>query len=151
MNRENDLDQNEAGRAGEMKGEVEFRDVCFLYKEGEPTLESVSFKVSPGQTVAIVGQTGSGKTSLMKLVNRTYDVGSGAVLVDGMDVRQWNLAALRRQISIIEQDIFLFSRSIAENIAFGKPGAEPGGDRRGCPGSPGGRIHRSPWRRSTRP
>lgn len=124
MNRENNLDQNEAGHASEMKGEVEFRDVSFFYKEGEPTLEQVSFKVSPGQTVAIVGQTGSGKTSLMKLVNRTYDVGLGAVLVDGVDVRQWNLAALRRQISIIEQDIFLFSRSIAENIAFGKPGAE---------------------------
>jgi ATP-binding cassette subfamily B protein len=73
--------------------------------------------------VAIVGQTGSGKTSLMKLLNRTYDAGCGQVLVDGKDVRNWNLAALRRQISIIEQDVFLFSRSIAENIAFGKPSA----------------------------
>ncbi len=123
MNRENNLDQNEAGYAGEMKGEVEFRDVRFAYKDGEPTLENLSFKVQPGQTVAIVGQTGSGKTSLMKLVNRTYDVTCGQVLVDGVDVRDWNLAALRRQISIIEQDIFLFSRSIAENISFGRPGA----------------------------
>jgi ATP-binding cassette subfamily B protein len=70
-----------------------------------------------------VGQTGSGKTSLVKLVNRTYDALSGQVLVDGRDVRDWNLEALRRQISIIEQDIFLFSRSIAENIAFGNPHA----------------------------
>ncbi len=123
MTRENNLDQNESGYAGEMRGEVEFRDVCFAYSEAEPTLEHVSFKVRPGQTVALVGQTGSGKTSLMKLVNRTYDATCGQVLVDGTDVRDWNLAALRQQISIIEQDIFLFSRSIAENIAFGKPGA----------------------------
>ncbi|MBI4731163.1 MAG: ABC transporter ATP-binding protein [Chloroflexi bacterium] len=123
MTRENNLDQNESGYAGGMKGEVEFRDVSFVYSEGEPTLEYVSFKVKPGQTVAIVGQTGSGKTSLMKLINRTYDATGGQVLVDGRNVRDWNLAALRQQISIIEQDVFLFSRSIAENIAFGKPGA----------------------------
>ncbi len=92
----------------------------------EPVLQSISFKVKPGQTVAIVGQTGSGKTSLMKLVNRTYDTNAGKVLVDGVDVRDWNLASLRSQISIIEQDIFLFSRSVAENIAFGKPEATPG-------------------------
>jgi ATP-binding cassette subfamily B protein len=66
-----------------------------------------------------VGQTGTGKTTLAKLVNRTYDVSSGQVLVDGVDVREWNLEALRRRISIIEQDIFLFSRSIAANINFG--------------------------------
>jgi ATP-binding cassette subfamily B protein len=123
MNRENNLDQNESGYAGAMKGEVEFRQVCFAHDGAEPTLDQVSFKVKPGQTVAIVGQTGSGKTSLMKLINRIYDTTCGQVLVDGMDVREWNLAALRRQISIIEQDVFLFSRSIAENIAFGKPGA----------------------------
>ncbi len=76
-----------------------------------------------GQTVAIVGQTGSGKSTLTKLINRIYDAEAGSVLVDGVDVRDWNLAALRRQISIIEQDIFLFSRTIAENIAFGAPDA----------------------------
>jgi ATP-binding cassette subfamily B protein len=75
--------------------------------------------------VAIVGQTGSGKTSLIRLLNRTYDVAQGQVLIDGVDVRDWNLEALRRGISIIEQDVFLFSRTIAENIAFGKPGAAP--------------------------
>jgi ATP-binding cassette, subfamily B, bacterial len=73
--------------------------------------------------VAIVGQTGSGKTSLVKLINRTYDAIGGQVLVDGVDVRDWNLASLRSQISMIEQDIFLFSRPLFENIAFGKPGA----------------------------
>ena len=75
--------------------------------------------------MAIVGQTGSGKSTLAKLINRIYDVDQGRVLVDGIDVRDWNLAALRRQISIIEQDIFLFSRTIAENIAFGHPNATP--------------------------
>jgi ATP-binding cassette subfamily B protein len=119
INRRTDLDQNTAGYAGSMRGAVEFRDVCFEYENGEPALESISFKVEPGQTVAIVGQTGSGKTSLVKLVNRTYDATAGQVLVDGRDVREWNLEALRRNISIIEQDIFLFSRTIAENIAFG--------------------------------
>ena len=91
--------------------------------EGDFVVQNVSFKVKQGQTVAIVGQTGTGKTSLMKLINRTYDVTSGQVLVDGVDVRDWNLASLRSQISIIEQDIFLFSRSLSDNIAFGKPDA----------------------------
>jgi len=123
MNRENNLDQNLAGYARPLRGEVEFRGVSFRYGEGDPVLEEVSFRVEPGQTVAIVGQTGAGKTSLARLINRTYDASAGQVLVDGVDVRDWNLENLRRNISIIEQDIFLFSRSIAENIAFGKPDA----------------------------
>jgi ATP-binding cassette subfamily B protein len=126
INRETNLDQNEAGYSGAIRGEVEFRGACFSYSNDESILTDVSFKVQPGQTVAIVGQTGTGKTSLMKLVNRTYDTSCGQVLVDGVDVRDWNLATLRQQISIIEQDIFLFSRSIAENLAFGKPGAPQG-------------------------
>ena len=120
INRETDLDQNTQGYADAMRGEVEFRNVDFAYGS-ENVLENISFKVRPGQTVAIVGQTGSGKTSLVKLINRTYDTSQGQVLVDGVDVRDWNLAALRSQISMIEQDIFLFSRSVSENIAFGKP------------------------------
>ncbi len=123
MNREDNLDQNTAGYAKPMRGEIEFRAVTFKYADGDSVLDNISFKVQPGQTVAIVGQTGSGKTSLARLINRTYDVTSGQVLVDGVDVRDWNLENLRRNISIIEQDIFLFSRTIAENIAFGKPGA----------------------------
>ncbi|GAB4484516.1 MAG: ABC transporter ATP-binding protein [Anaerolineales bacterium] len=121
MNRENNLGQNAAGYSGALRGEIEFRNVRFGY--GEDVLKDISFKVHPGQTVAIVGQTGAGKTSLVRLVNRTYDASAGQILVDGVDVRDWNLAALRSQISMIEQDIFLFSRSISDNIAFGKPDA----------------------------
>jgi len=130
MNQENNLDQNADGYSESMQGEVEFRNVCFTYlpdKEGDDcdrsVLQNISVKVQPGQTVAIVGQTGTGKTTLVRLINRTYDVTGGTVFVDGVDVREWDLEALRRNISIIEQDIFLFSRTIAENIAFGKPSA----------------------------
>jgi ATP-binding cassette subfamily B protein len=123
LNRETDLDQNIAGFTGPMTGAITFNNVCFAYNQGEPTLEGITFSVEPGQTVALVGQTGSGKTSLVKLVNRTFDIGEGQVIVDGVDVRDWNLETLRQNISIIEQDIFLFSRSVADNIAFGKPAA----------------------------
>ncbi len=125
INRETDLDQNLAGQVLEMRGAITFHQVEFAYDERDPALTGINLKVTPGQTVAIVGQTGTGKTSLVKLVNRTYDVTQGQVLVDGVDVRDWNLEALRKQISIIEQDIFLFSRTIAENIAFGRPDATP--------------------------
>lgn len=120
MNRENNLDQNEQGYAAPMRGKIEFRHATFAYDDGQPAVEDITFTVEPGQTVAIVGQTGSGKTTLARLVNRTYDVTSGQVLVDGVDVRDWQLESLRQQISIIEQDIFLFSQSIHDNIAFGR-------------------------------
>lgn len=123
INRENNLDQNLQGYSGEMKGEIEFRDVSFSYDGKESVLKNISFKIKPGQTIAIVGQTGSGKTTLAKLVNRTYDCSSGRVMVDGVEVRDWNLEALRKNVSIIEQDIFLFSRSVRENISFGVPEA----------------------------
>ncbi len=123
INRETKLDQNIGGSHEQMQGAIEFRDVTFAYDGHEPALENISFSIKPGQTVAIVGQTGTGKTTLAKLVNRTYDITGGELLVDGREVRQWQLEALRRQISIIEQDIFLFSSSLAENIAFGFPDA----------------------------
>jgi ATP-binding cassette, subfamily B, bacterial len=123
LNKETDLDQNAAGYSGQMTGDVEFREVTFQYEQQGEVIQDISFSVREGQTVAVVGQTGAGKTSLAKLINRTYDVSRGSVLVDGRDVRDWNLETLRQNISIIEQDIFLFSRSIAENIAFGKQDA----------------------------
>lgn len=119
---ETELDENVGGQAQPMRGDIVFENVSFGY-EGRPLLQDVSLHVRPGQTVAIVGQTGSGKSSLTQLVNRTYDTTAGRVLIDGVDVRAWSMDALRSQIGKIEQDIFLFSRTIAENIAFGKPGA----------------------------
>jgi ATP-binding cassette subfamily B protein len=130
INTRTELGQNLGGYDERMRGAVTFENVTFCYEtpdeacsldEDAATLEDVSFHVEPGQTVAIVGQTGTGKSTLAKLLNRTYDVDAGRVLIDGVDVRDWNLEALRRQISIIEQDIFLFSRNIVENIAFGHP------------------------------
>ncbi len=124
LNVETDLDQNTGGYAESVRGAIRFENISFSYHEGDkPVLHDVSFEVEPGKTVAIVGQTGSGKTTLTKLVNRTYDVNQGRVLIDDVNVTDWNLARLRSQISIIEQDIFLFSRSIADNIRFGKPEA----------------------------
>ncbi len=129
INAESDLDQNLQGYSATMQGEVSLQDVTFCYRPPgetcptEPALEEITFSVMPGQTIAIVGQTGSGKSSIAKLINRIYDVDSGHVRIDGVDVRDWNLESLRQQISIIEQDIFLFSRTIAENIAFGHPNA----------------------------
>ncbi len=142
VNDETDLDENAAGHAAPMRGEVLFEGVSFGYDgtadggqqtegvDNPPTvhrppstvLENISFSARPGETVAIVGQTGAGKTTLTRLVNRTYDATAGRVLIDGVDVRSWSLQSLRSQISTIEQDIFLFSRTIAENIAFGASG-----------------------------
>ncbi len=116
---ENNLDQNEAGYNQPIRGEITFEGVNFGYTSEKEVLHDISFSVQPGQTVALVGQTGAGKTSVTKLINRTYDATAGRVLVDGVDVRDWSMAALRSQISIIEQDIFLFSRTLADNIAFG--------------------------------
>lgn len=123
IRREVKLTQNPRGYAQTMRGEIAFKDVTFSYPDAQNSLEGVTFHVQPGQTIALVGQTGTGKTTLAKLINRTHDPSSGQVLIDGVDVRNWNLASLRKQISIIEQDVFLFSRTLAENIAFGCPKA----------------------------
>jgi ATP-binding cassette subfamily B protein len=125
INRQNDLDQNITGYQATIHGDIEFNHVTFAYNDQEPVLSDLNFKIKAGMTVAIVGQTGSGKTTLAKLVNRTYDATEGVVSIDEIDVRDWNLDALRHQISIIEQDIFLFSRTVAENIAFGCQDATP--------------------------
>jgi ATP-binding cassette subfamily B protein len=118
INTETELDENEAGVAKPIRGEVVFENVSFGY-DGKPVLKNISFVAQPGGTIAIVGQTGSGKTTLTWLINRIFDADSGRVLVDGVNVRDWNLESLRSQISTIEQDVFIFSRSLAGNIAFG--------------------------------
>jgi ATP-binding cassette subfamily B protein len=117
---ETELDQNSDGYTAPMRGEIVFENVSFRHGDSnDDLLRNISFSARPGETIAVVGQTGSGKSTLTKLVNRTYDVADGRILIDGIDVREWNLDSLRSQISIIEQDIFLFSRTVAENIAFG--------------------------------
>lgn len=144
INTKTELDRNEAGYQDKMNGAIRFDGATFRYAAEDLTmetptaeasiheerlpsnrsaLENISFTVEPGETLALVGQTGAGKSTVAKLINRIYDVEAGQILVDGVDVREWDLAALRRQISIIEQDVFLFSRTIAQNIAFGKADA----------------------------
>ena len=119
INTKNELDENRAGITKEIQGEVTFKNVSFNF-ENNKVLDNISFHIKSGWTVAIVGQTGSGKTTLTRLINRIFDTTYGAVLIDNIDVRDWKLKDLRSQISFIEQDIFLFSRSIRENIAFGR-------------------------------
>ncbi len=134
INTETELDENAGGVDQPIRGEVTFDHVSFGYASAgavsEPAearlhnvLCDISFHIRPGETVAIVGQTGSGKSTLTRLINRIFDAESGRVLIDGIDVRDWNLESLRSQISFIEQDPFLFSRTIRENIAFGRPDA----------------------------
>jgi ABC-type multidrug transport system fused ATPase/permease subunit len=105
------------------KGKVEFRNVTFGYVKDRPVLKKVSFTVHPGEKIAILGATGSGKTSIIYLIPRFYDVDSGSILIDGNDVRDFKLSSLRRQIGLVLQDVFIFTGSIKDNIAFGKPDA----------------------------
>jgi ATP-binding cassette subfamily B protein len=118
MNDDTAIDENRDGYSAPIQGEVVFEQVFFSYGSSR-TLKDLSFRVEKGQTIAIVGQTGEGKTTLTKLVNRIYDTDSGRILIDGVDIREWDLARLRSQIATIEQDIFLFSKSIEQNITFG--------------------------------
>jgi ATP-binding cassette subfamily B protein len=106
-----------------LKGAVEFDNVSFSYEGSKETLSNISLKIFPGEKVALMGFVGSGKTTLAELVPRFYDVSSGRVLVDGYDVRDASLKSLRSQIGIVLQDTFIFSTTIKENIAFGKPQA----------------------------
>ena len=119
INTETEMDENPKGHTERMRGEVVFDHVTFEYGGDAPVLKDISFRAAPGETIAIVGGTGSGKTSLTRLINRVYDVTAGRVLVDDVDVRDWRMEALRSDVSFIEQDVFLFSRTIAENIAYG--------------------------------
>ena len=107
-------------RATRALGAIAFEHVSFEYRRGEPVLRDLSFRVEAGQKVAIVGATGSGKTTIIKLLNRFYDVTSGRILVDGVDVREWDLRNLRRTIGLVQQDVFLFAGDLLENIRLSR-------------------------------
>ncbi|HEX3552614.1 MAG TPA: ABC transporter ATP-binding protein [Thermoanaerobaculia bacterium] len=109
-----------AYRPERVRGDIDFDDVWFSYKEDEPVLKGLSFRVRPGETLAVVGHTGAGKSTLANLLLRFYDVDRGAVRVDGVDVREWDLARLRRSVAMVLQDVFLFSGSVGANIRLGE-------------------------------
>ncbi len=102
-----------------VRGEIEFRDVWFGYKEDEPVIRGVSFKIAPGEKLAIVGATGAGKTSLIKLLTRMYDVDGGSILIDGKNIRNVEKHELRRNVAMVLQDVFLFSGDVESNIRIG--------------------------------
>lgn len=108
-------------KTGRARGRIEFQNVWFAYNDEDWVLKDVSFTVEPGQTVALVGRTGAGKTTLTNLLMRFHDVQRGRVLVDGVDVREWDLRALRGNFGIVLQDVFLFSGTIEHNIRAGQP------------------------------
>lgn len=120
LNREPRIKSREGAIVKKPEGRVEFRNVSFKYGK-EPVLEDISFSANPGQTVAIVGPTGSGKSTLVSLISRFYDCTGGSVLVDGIDVRDYDVRTLRDNIAVAMQDVFLFSETIEGNIAYGAP------------------------------
>ncbi|MBI2533216.1 MAG: ABC transporter ATP-binding protein [Deltaproteobacteria bacterium] len=102
-----------------LRGEIEFKNVWLSYHAGEPVLKDISFRIRPGEKVALVGATGGGKTSIISALCRFYDIERGAILIDGVEIREWDKQALRRQLGLVLQDVFLFSGDIAENITLG--------------------------------
>jgi ATP-binding cassette subfamily B multidrug efflux pump len=106
-----------------IKGEVTFEDVRFSYISGIPVLRNINLHVSPGQNVALVGQTGSGKTTITALIARLYDVTSGSVKIDGIDVRDVQRISINRQMGVVLQDPFLFSGTVKDNLRYGRPEA----------------------------
>ncbi|MFX1428316.1 MAG: ABC transporter ATP-binding protein, partial [Promethearchaeota archaeon] len=125
MNQETEIDENPNGIQRDLEGSIKFENVSFSYPgTSNFVLKDVSFEVKSGQTIAIVGTTGSGKTTLTKLISRLYDVTEGKILIDNQNIKDFALKSLRAQISYIEQDVFLFSFSIFENITFGKLGSK---------------------------
>ncbi len=121
MNQTTEIDENIEGIKKEIDGSIKFNNVSFMYPGSDKyVLKNVSFELKQGQTVAIVGVTGSGKTTLTKLISRLFDVTEGRILIDNNDIRDYSLKSLRDQISYIEQDVFLFSFSVFDNITFGR-------------------------------
>lgn len=105
-------------KLNQIKGKIDFKNVWFEYKKDEPVLKDITFNINPGETVAIVGATGAGKTSIINILTRFYDIKSGSILIDGIDIRKINKRELRKHISIVLQDVFLFSGNIRSNISM---------------------------------
>ncbi|HJX24220.1 MAG TPA: ABC transporter ATP-binding protein [Candidatus Bathyarchaeia archaeon] len=116
-------DTDNAAEIDIKRGQVEFKNVTFGYEANRPVLRNINFKVSPGERIAILGATGSGKTSLIYLMPRFYDPDSGSVTIDGIDIKDFTIESLRRQIGLVLQDVFIFTGTIRDNIAFGLPEA----------------------------
>jgi len=114
------VDAPDAVTLDRIDGHVEFKDVSFGYVSGAPVLHDISLEVVPGQTIALVGPTGAGKTTIVNLLTRFYDVDSGAILVDGRDIRTVAQESLRRMIGVVLQDTYLFSTTVMENIRYGR-------------------------------
>ena len=104
----------------QVQGEIEFRNVFFAYQEEDWILRDVSFRAAPGQAIALVGATGAGKSTIIHLIARFYEIQRGAILVDGVDIREWDVEALRRRIGVVQQDVFLFAGDVEYNIGLGK-------------------------------
>jgi ATP-binding cassette, subfamily B, bacterial MsbA len=121
--RDFEQDQPQAPDLEVTNGRIEFRDVVFGYRPGEPVLHSISFTAEAGKTTALVGRSGGGKSTVMNLILRLYETGSGQILCDGQDIATVSLASLRRQIGYVSQENFLFKGSVRDNIAMGRPGA----------------------------
>ena len=116
-------DKPEAKELDDVKGHIQFKNVVFSYDQKRTALNGINLDIKPGETVALVGHTGSGKTTIANLISRFYDVTDGQVLIDGIDVRDISLQSLRKHISIVLQETFIFSGSIRDNIRFGRPDA----------------------------
>ena len=113
------VEKANAKELGRVEGHVRFEDVSFSYEEGKPVLRGINFEADPGKVVALLGPPGSGKSSVANLLPRFYDVGSGRITIDGIDIRDATLKSLRRNIGIVQQDVFLFGAGLRENIAYG--------------------------------
>lgn len=114
------VDRVDATDVGHLHGDIQYKHVSFQYDSGKTVLNGIDLEVKAGETVAFVGPSGAGKTTICNLLPRFYDVTGGAIMIDGMDIRSMTLASLRAQIGVVQQDVFLFSGSIRENIAYGK-------------------------------